>query len=90
MLPSVEAVFVALVSTLKTAGSREAFRSVDFDAVVVVAKTGQALGARRIGVVSAMGARSTSRIFTTASKATWKQPLQRSALTVWCLSGPHC
>jgi uncharacterized protein YbjT (DUF2867 family) len=62
-LPSVGEAFVALGTTIKVAGSQEAFRAVDFDAVVAVAKTAKAAGATRLGVVSAMGADPRSRIF---------------------------
>ena len=56
-------VFIALGTTIKTAGSQEAFRAVDFEAVVAVAKAGRARGASRLGIVSAMGADSGSGIF---------------------------
>ena len=62
-LPSIGEAFVALGTTIKVAGSQEAFRAVDFDAVVAVAKAAKAAGATRLGVVSAMGADPRSRIF---------------------------
>lgn len=61
--PPVDDVFIALGTTIKVAGSREAFRAVDFDAVVAIAKAGRAAGASRLGVVSAMGADSRSSVF---------------------------
>ncbi len=61
--PRVDDVFIALGTTIKVAGSREAFRAVDFDAVLAVARAGLAAGARRIAVVSAMGASSQSPVF---------------------------
>ena len=61
--PPVDDVFIALGTTLKVAGSREAFRAVDFDAVVAVACAGRAAGAARLGVISAMGADSNSPVF---------------------------
>ncbi|MES2360387.1 MAG: epimerase [Pseudomonadota bacterium] len=61
--PPVDDVFIALGTTIKVAGSREAFRAVDFDAVVAIAKAGRALAATRLGVVSAMGADSRSSVF---------------------------
>jgi uncharacterized protein YbjT (DUF2867 family) len=45
------------------AGSQEAFRAVDHDAVLAVAKAAKAAGATRLGVVSAMGASARSTIF---------------------------
>ncbi|UUZ74200.1 epimerase [Polaromonas sp. P1(28)-8] len=61
--PAVDDVFIALGTTIKVAGSREAFRNVDFDAVVAVARAARAAGATRLGVVSAMGADSRSPVF---------------------------
>jgi uncharacterized protein YbjT (DUF2867 family) len=62
-LPSVGEAFVALGTTIKVAGSQEAFRAVDYGAVVAVAKAAKAAGATRLGVVSAMGANKRSSIF---------------------------
>lgn len=61
--PPVDDVFIALGTTLKVAGSREAFRAVDFDAVVALARAARAAGATRLGVISAMGADSRSAVF---------------------------
>ena len=61
--PSVDDVFIALGTTIKVAGSREAFRAVDFDAVVALARAGRAAGATRLAVISAMGADSHSPVF---------------------------
>jgi uncharacterized protein YbjT (DUF2867 family) len=61
--PAVDDVFIALGTTIKVAGGREAFRSIDFDAVVAVARAARAAGATRLGVVSAMGADSRSPVF---------------------------
>ena len=61
--PPVDDVFITLGTTIKTAGSRAAFRAVDFDAVLAVARAGRIAGATRLGVVSAMGADSHSAIF---------------------------
>jgi uncharacterized protein YbjT (DUF2867 family) len=62
-LPRVDEAFIALGTTIKVAGSQEAFRAIDFDAVVAVAKAARAAGATRLGVVSAMGANARSGIF---------------------------
>ena len=62
-LPAIDDVFIALGTTLATAGSREAFAALDRDAVVKFAEAACASGARRIGVVSAMGANRVSRVF---------------------------
>ena len=62
-LPAVDDVFIALGTTIKVAGSEAAFRRVDFDHVVATARAAHAAGARRLAVVSALGADSNSRVF---------------------------
>jgi uncharacterized protein YbjT (DUF2867 family) len=62
-LPAVDDVFIALGTTIKVAGSEKAFRQVDFDYVVNVARGALAVGAKRLAVVSAMGADPRSRVF---------------------------
>jgi uncharacterized protein YbjT (DUF2867 family) len=62
-LPAVDDVFIALGTTRKVAGSEAAMRALDLDAVLGVAKAGLAAGARRLGVVSAMGAHAGSPLF---------------------------
>ncbi|HUN92663.1 MAG TPA: NAD(P)H-binding protein [Burkholderiaceae bacterium] len=62
-LPAVDEVYLALGTTMKQAGSAEAFRAVDFDANLAVARAAMAAGARRIGLVSAMGANVRSAVF---------------------------
>ena len=59
-LPPVDDVFIALGTTIKLAGSRAAFRAVDLHAVVAVTS---AAGAKRLGVVSAMSADASSKVF---------------------------
>ena len=61
--PVVDDVYIALGTTIKVAGSEEAFRRVDFDHVVGVARAARAAGATRLAVVSALGADSASRVF---------------------------
>jgi uncharacterized protein YbjT (DUF2867 family) len=62
-LPAVDDVYVALGTTIKVAGSRDAFRRVDLDFVVNTARVARARGATRLAVVSALGADARSRIF---------------------------
>ena len=59
-LPAVDDVFIALGTTIKVAGSEEAFRRVDYDYVVAVARAARA---RRLGIVSALGADAKARVF---------------------------
>ena len=62
-LPAVDDVFIALGTTIKVAGSQAAFRRVDFDHVVATARAAHAAGARRLAVVSALGADPNSSVF---------------------------
>lgn len=62
-LPTVDDVFIALGTTIKIAGSEAAFRRVDFDHVVATARAARAAGARRLAIVSALGADAHSRVF---------------------------
>jgi uncharacterized protein YbjT (DUF2867 family) len=62
-LSAIDEVYLALGTTIKVAGSQAAFRAVDFDANLAVAHAALKAGARRLGVVSAMGADSGSRVF---------------------------
>jgi uncharacterized protein YbjT (DUF2867 family) len=62
-LPAVDDVYVCLGTTIRLAGSQAAFRRVDHDYVVKVARLAHEAGASRLAVVSAMGANARSRIF---------------------------
>ena len=62
-LPKVDDVYIALGTTIKAAGSEAAFRAVDFDFVLNTARAAKAAGARRLAVVSALGADAHSRVF---------------------------
>lgn len=59
----VDAVICCLGTTIRKAGSQEAFRKVDFDYPVAVGKLALANGASHYLLVSAMGADAASRIF---------------------------
>ena len=62
-LPPADEVYLALGTTIKVAGSQAAFRAVDYDANLAVATAALAAGARKAGLVSAMGADSNSKVF---------------------------
>lgn len=62
-LPPADEVYLALGTTIKVAGSQAAFRAVDYDANLAVAKAAVAAGAKKAGLVSAMGADTNSTIF---------------------------
>jgi uncharacterized protein YbjT (DUF2867 family) len=61
--PPADDVYIALGTTIKVAGSEAAFRAVDFDLVVAIARAARRAGASRLGVVSALGADATSLVF---------------------------
>ena len=61
--PAVNDVFIALGTTIKVAGSKAAFKAIDFEAVVAIARAAEAAGASRLAVVSAMGASPQSGVF---------------------------
>ncbi|MEP6971008.1 MAG: epimerase [Betaproteobacteria bacterium] len=63
VLPPVDDLYIALGSTIKVAGSQAAFRAIDHDAVLALARQAHQAGAQRLAVVSAMGADAGSRIF---------------------------
>jgi uncharacterized protein YbjT (DUF2867 family) len=52
----IDTAFCCLGTTLKRAGSKEAFRAVDYGLVLAVAERARALGARHLLVISALGA----------------------------------
>lgn len=62
-LPAVDEVYLALGTTIKVAGSQAAFRAIDYDANLAVARAARSGGARHLGLVSAMGANARSTVF---------------------------
>lgn len=62
-LPAPRRVFIALGTTMAQAGSQAAFRKVDLDAVVAIARTARDRGATHCGLVSALGADARSGVF---------------------------
>jgi uncharacterized protein YbjT (DUF2867 family) len=62
-LPRVDDVFCCLGTTIKQAGSQQAFRRVDHDYVVGLARAGLRAGATQFLLVSAVGADAESRLF---------------------------
>lgn len=74
-LPAPRRVFIALGTTMAQAGSQAAFRAVDFDAVLAVARAARMAGATRCGVVSALGADARSGVFYNRVKGEAEQAL---------------
>lgn len=87
-LPPVDEVYLALGTTIKVAGSQAAFRAVDFDANLAVAQAALAAGARRAGLVSAMGADAASRVFYSRVKGELEQALAALPFTGLVIARP--
>jgi uncharacterized protein YbjT (DUF2867 family) len=62
-LPPSQDAFCCLGTTIKKAGSQEAFRAVDHDAVLAFASAAKKAGVQRFLVVTALGADARSRVF---------------------------
>ena len=76
-LPLADEVYLALGTTIKVAGSQAAFRAVDYDANLAVATAALAAGARKAGLVSAMGADPNSKVFYSRVKGELENALAR-------------
>ncbi|WP_312549795.1 NAD(P)H-binding protein [Massilia sp.] len=87
-LPQADEVYLALGTTIRQAGSRAAFRAVDLDANLAVATAAFEAGARRIGLVSAMGADPGSRIFYNRVKGELEHALSRLAWSALVIARP--
>lgn len=59
----VDTAFCCLGTTIRQAGSQDAFRAVDHDLVLAFAERARALGARHLLVISAIGADAQSSVF---------------------------
>ncbi len=76
-LPRVDDVYIALGTTIKVAGSQQAFRAFDYGAVVALALATNTQGATHLGVVSAMGADPDSGIFYNRVKGEMEEALAK-------------
>jgi uncharacterized protein YbjT (DUF2867 family) len=80
-LPAVDDVFCALGTTIKKAGSQEAFRAVDHDAVVALATAARRAGATAFLHVTAMGANAGSRVFYNRVKGETERDVAATGIT---------
>lgn len=87
-LPKVDECFIALGTTIKVAGSTDAFRALDLKAVEAVALAVKRAGATKLGVVSAMGADSNSRIFYNRIKGEMELSLARMGFKSLVIARP--
>jgi uncharacterized protein YbjT (DUF2867 family) len=87
-LPALDEVYLALGTTIAVAGSQAAFRAIDFDANLAVARAAKATGARRVGLVSAMGADARSRIFYSRVKGELEEALSALGFEALVIARP--
>jgi uncharacterized protein YbjT (DUF2867 family) len=73
-------VYCCLGTTIGSAGSEQAFARVDHDFVVALAQWAKRIGARRMVVISALGADAKSRIFYNRVKGETEQDLRALGL----------
>lgn len=87
-LPKVDDCFIALGTTIKVAGSQEAFRAIDLKAVEALALAVKRSGATNLGVVSAMGANSQSSVFYNRIKGEMEISLARMGFKSLVIARP--
>ena len=78
----------ALGTTIHAAGSQAAFRAVDFNAVLAFAKAAQRVGARRLALVSALGADVHARVFYNRVKGQTEQALMELGFEALVIARP--
>jgi uncharacterized protein YbjT (DUF2867 family) len=76
VLPRLDMAVCALGTTRAVAGSAAAFRAVDLDAVLAVAQAAKAAGAKRFGLVSALGANPHSMVLYSRVKGEAEQAVE--------------
>lgn len=87
-LPRVDEVYLALGTTIKVAGSQPAFRAVDYEANLAVARAAQACGATKLGLVSALGADAKSSIFYNRTKGELEDALSALGFATLVIARP--
>lgn len=86
--PPVDEAYLALGTTIRIAGSQDAFRAVDFAASLAVARAAVQAGARRIGLVSAAGANARSAVFYNRVKGELEDALRQLKLEGLVIARP--
>ena len=87
-LPPADDAFCCLGTTIKVAGSQAAFRAVDFDAALAFARAARTSGATRFGLVSALGADASSRVFYNRVKGELEQAVKTLGFECVLLARP--
>jgi uncharacterized protein YbjT (DUF2867 family) len=75
--PDTEDVFICLGTTMKKAGSKAAFKAVDLDLVIEIARKAYHAGVKRIIVVSSIGASPISSNFYLRTKGQMEEELKK-------------
>ncbi|MFP5466768.1 MAG: nucleoside-diphosphate sugar epimerase [Gammaproteobacteria bacterium] len=86
--PPLDEAYLALGTTIQVAGSRQAFRAVDFEASLAAARVAVQAGARRIGLVSAAGANARSAVFYNRVKGELEDALRQLNLEGLVIARP--
>lgn len=86
--PAPDVAVCSLGTTIKKAGSKEAFRAVDHDAVLAFAKAAKAAGAKTFVVVTAHGADAGSSIFYNRVKGEVEAGLERLGFASLAIARP--
>ncbi|HSP23516.1 MAG TPA: oxidoreductase [Planococcus sp. (in: firmicutes)] len=71
-------VFCCLGTTIKTAGSQQAFRKVDYEYPAKLAELAKGQGAQKFLAISALGADSTSKVFYSRTKGQLEDALKKT------------
>lgn len=87
-LPPAEIAICALGTTLASAGSKAAFRAVDYDAVMTFATAAKDAGAKHFLLVSAVGANPKASVFYSRVKGELERDLQRLAFRRLAIAQP--
>lgn len=87
-LPQADEAYLALGTTIKVAGSQAAFRAVDFEANLAVARAAAAAGVRRLGLVSAAMANAGSPTFYNRVKGELEDALKAMQFAALVIAQP--
>lgn len=88
ILPQADEVYLALGTTIKLAGSQQAFRAIDYDANLAVARAAQVAGVKKLGLVSAMGADANSKVFYNRVKGELEDALEKMSFAGLVIARP--
>ncbi|ERN51653.1 oxidoreductase [Alkalihalophilus marmarensis] len=76
-IPAVDDVFICIGTTIKKAKTKEAFKKVDYEYPIKVAKIAREQGASRILVISTIGADSEARVFYSRVKGEMEEAVKK-------------